>query len=51
MLFSPLDQFKIAPIFSLVIANLDFSPTNFLLVSVLTLFVIQIFVFLIKDSS
>lgn len=51
MLFSPLDQFKIAPLFSLVIGNLDFSPTNFLLVSVLTLFVIQFFVFLMKDGS
>ena len=50
MLFSPLDQFKIAPLFSLVIANLDFSPTNFLLVTVLTLFVIQTFVFFIKDN-
>ena len=51
MIFSPLDQFKIAPLFSLVIANLDFSPTNFLLISLLTLFVIQIFVYFMKDSS
>lgn len=50
MLFSPLDQFKIAPLFILTIANLDFSPTNFLLISVLTLFVIQSFVFFMKDS-
>ena len=50
MVFSPLDQFKIAPFFSLVIANIDFSPTNFLLVSLLSIFVIQIFVFFIKDN-
>jgi ATP synthase subunit 6 len=49
MLYSPLDQFKIAPLFSLVVAEIDLSPTNFLLVSLLTLFVIRGFVFLIKE--
>lgn len=51
MVYSPLDQFKIAPLFSLQIAGLDFSFTNFLLVSLLTLFVIQILVFLIKEPT
>jgi ATP synthase subunit 6 len=51
MVYSPLDQFKIAPLFSLQIAGLDFSFTNFLLVSLLTLFVIQTLVFLIKEPT
>ena len=51
MVYSPLDQFKIAPLFSLQIAGLDFSFTNFLLVSLLTLFVMQTLVFLIKEPS
>ena len=51
MVFSPLDQFKIAPFFSLVIAGVDLSPTNFLLVSVLTLLVIKSFITFIKESN
>ena len=51
MVFSPLDQFKIAPLFSIQFAGIDISFTNFLLVSLLTLFVLQSFVFLIKDSA
>ncbi len=51
MVYSPLDQFKIAPLFSLQIAGIDLSVTNFLLVSLLTLFIIQTFVFLIKEPS
>lgn len=51
MVYSPLDQFKIAPLFSLQIAGLDFSFTNFLLISLLTLFVIQTLVFLIKEPT
>lgn len=51
MVYSPLDQFKIAPLFSLQIAGLDFSFTNFLLVSLLALFVIQTLVFLIKEPT
>ena len=51
MVYSPLDQFKIAPLFTLQIAGIDLSVTNFLLVSLLTLFVIQSFVFLIKEST
>ena len=51
MVYSPLDQFKIAPLFSLQIAGLDFSFTNFLLVALLALFVIQSLVFLIKEPS
>ena len=51
VIFSPLDQFKIAPLFSFVIFNnFDFSPTNFLLVSIVTLFVIQFFVYIVKDN-
>jgi len=51
MVYSPLDQFKIAPLISLQIAGLDFSFTNFLLVSLLTLFVIQTMVFLVKEPA
>ena len=51
MVYSPLDQFKIAPLFSLQIAGLDFSFTNFLLVSLVTLFVLQTLVFLIKEPT
>lgn len=51
MVYSPLDQFKIAPLFSLQIAGLDFSFTNFLLVALLALFVIQSLVFLIKEPN
>ena len=50
MVFSPLDQFKIAPLFAVQFFGIDFSITNFLLVSFLALFVLQIFVFLMKDS-
>lgn len=51
MLYNPLDQFKIAPFFSFILFNFDFSPTNFLLIALLTLIVIKIFVFFIKEPS
>jgi len=51
MVYSPLDQFKIAPLFSLQIAGLDFSFTNFLLVSLVTLFILKTLVFLIKEPT
>jgi ATP synthase subunit 6 len=51
MLYSPLDQFKIAPLFSFVVAGIDISATNFLLVSLLTIFVLRGFVFLIKEPN
>ena len=51
MVYSPLDQFKIAPLISLQFAGIDLSITNFLLVSLLTLFVIQSLVFLIKEPT
>lgn len=51
MVYSPLDQFKIAPLFKLQFASIDLSFTNFLLVSLLTLFVLQSFIFLIKDQN
>lgn len=51
MVFSPLDQFKIAPLLSIQFLGIDISITNFLLVSLLTLFVLQSFVFLMKDAS
>ena len=51
MVFSPLDQFKIAPLFSIQFAGIDLSITNFLLVSLLTLFVLQTFVFFMKDAA
>jgi ATP synthase subunit 6 len=51
MVFSPLDQFKIAPLITFQIAGIDLSVTNFLLASLLTLFALQSFVFLIKEPS
>lgn len=51
MIFSPLDQFKIAPIITLQFAGIDLSVTNFLLASLLTLFMLQSFVHLLKDPS
>jgi F-type H+-transporting ATPase subunit a len=53
MVYSPLDQFKIAPLFSINFPSIgiDLSATNILVVSLLTLFVIQSFVFLIKEYS
>jgi ATP synthase subunit 6 len=49
MIFSPLDQFKIAPLVTFQIAGIDLSVTNFLITSLLTLFILQSFVFLIKE--
>ena len=51
MLFSPLDQFKIAPFFSFTLATFDLSITNFLLISLLTVGLIKVFTFFIKDST
>lgn len=51
MVYSPLDQFKIAPLISLQIAGLDLSFTNFTLAALVTLFVIQSLVFLIKEPT
>lgn len=49
MVYSPLDQFKIAPLVIFQFAGIDLSVTNFLLASLLTLFMLQSFVFLIKE--
>ena len=49
MVYSPLDQFKIAPLISLQIAGLDLSFTNFTLAALVTLFLMQTIVFLIKE--
>ena len=49
MVYSPLDQFKIAPLISFVIAGVDLSFTNFFLASLLALFTLQSYVFFIKD--
>ena len=51
MILSPLDQFKIAPIFILTFAGIDLSVTNFLLISILTLLIFQAFILLIKNPS
>jgi ATP synthase subunit 6 len=49
MVYSPLDQFKIAPLVSFVIAGVDLSFTTFFLASLLALFALQSYVFFIKD--
>jgi len=51
MVYSPLDQFKIAPLFTFTFAGIDLSVTNFLLASLVTIFAIQSFVFLIKEPT
>ena len=51
MTYSPLDQFKIAPLVVVQFAGIDLSVTNFLLASLLTLFVLQSLVFLIKEPK
>ena len=51
MIYSPLDQFKIAPLITIQFAGIDLSVTNFLLASLLTLFILQSLVFLIKEPQ
>lgn len=51
MVYSPLDQFKIAPLISLQIAGLDLSFTNFTLAALVTLFSLRAIVFLIKEPT
>ena len=51
MIYSPLDQFKIAPLFSFVVTGIDLSVTNYLLVSLLTLYVIKTLIFFIKETK
>jgi len=50
-MFSPLDQFKIAPIFSLNIFNIDLSITNFFVIMLLTLLIMQSLVFTMKNKK
>lgn len=49
MLFSPLDQFKIASLIPLQLAGIDLSVTNFLVTSFLTLFVFWSFTLMTKS--
>lgn len=51
MIYSPLDQFKIAPLVLIQFAGIDLSVTNFLIASLLTLFMLQSLVFLIKEPE
>lgn len=50
-MFSPLDQFKIAPLFSFVFLGLDFSITNFLLIALINIAIFKSIVFAIKDHT
>lgn len=50
-MFSPLDQFKIAPFFSFIFLGLDFSITNFLVIALLNLILIKFLIFTIKDRN
>ena len=49
MIFSPLDQFKIASFIPLQVIGVDLSVTNFLVTSFLTLLVFQSFALMIKS--
>ena len=51
MIYSPLDQFKIAPLVSFVFAGIDLSVTNFFIVAFLALFVFRSYVFFIKAKT
>lgn len=50
-MLSPLDQFKIAPLFSLNLFSLDFSLTNFLLAAILNLVIIKALIYTSKEKS
>jgi ATP synthase subunit 6 len=50
-MYSPLDQFKIAPLISLVFVGIDLSITNFLIASLLAFFVLRSYVFIIKSKT
>jgi ATP synthase subunit 6 len=50
-MYSPLDQFKIAPLISLVFVGIDLSITNFLIASLLALFALRSYVFIIKSKT
>jgi|TARA_B110001454_G_scaffold207018_1_gene217973 ATP synthase subunit 6 len=50
-MYSPLDQFKIAPLVSLVFAGVDLSITNFLVASLLALFTLRSYVFFTKSKT
>ena len=50
-MISPLDQFKIVPIFSLSFYNFDFSLTNFFLISFLGFFITKKLILISKDSN
>ena len=51
MMYSPLDQFKIAPLVSLAFAGVDLSITNFLVASLLALFTLRSYVFFTKSKT
>ena len=51
MMYSPLDQFKIAPLFSFVVAGIDLSVTNYFLALISTLYSIKTLIFFIKETK
>jgi ATP synthase subunit 6 len=52
MIYSPLDQFKIVPFFTFNFFNtVDLSITNYLLVSILTLYILKLLTFFLKNNA
>lgn len=50
-MFSPLDQFKVAPLFKIVFLGIDLSITNFLLVAIINITFFKAIVFAVKDQK
>jgi len=50
-MYSPLDQFKIAPLISCIFLGIDLSITNFLIASLLAFFILRSYVFFIKSKT
>ena len=53
MLLTPLEQFQIIPLFSIMFLNLDFSVTNFLIINILTLvfFIVVVYCLSLKLNN
>ena len=51
MFYSPLEQFQIIPIFSVHLGNLDFSITNYTLITLLVVFIFITYLFILTDRK
>lgn len=51
MLYSPLEQFQILPILSVHLGNLDFSITNYTLITLLVIFIFFTYLYILTDRK